>query len=219
MEETNIPLQEEMSKVELVRELIVGRDRKEIDAQMIGMKDLFTSMLVENKKEYDKQVNDMKHLFVNILEENRNVFKEQLDEIQRTIPLMINKTVSNQPPPQQQEDFILVANESERKEKIRMSKIDAVKEIILGMDMQEMDEKTKKVTQQLNDDYDQHVKNLQTIAQDVSDELKASINRLNDVLQRLGDEIADALSKNDYHQAHRQTFSKYLEEVSAKMKA
>lgn len=215
MEETNIPLQEEMSKVELVRELIVGRDRKEIDAQMIGMKDLFTSMLVENKKEYDKQVNDMKHLFVNILEENRNVFKEQLDEIQRAIPLMINKTVSKQ----QQEDFILVANESERKEQIRMSKIDAVKEIILGMDMQEMDEKTKKVTQQLNDDYDQHVKNLQVIAQDVSDELKASINRLNDVLQRLGDEIADALSKNDYHQAHRQIFSRYLEEVSEKMKA
>lgn len=215
MEEQNKSLQEEISKVELVRELIVGRDRKEIDAQIIGMKDLFASMLVENKKEYDKQVNDMKHLFVNILEENRNVFKQQLDDIQRAIPQMINKTVSKQ----QQEDFILVANESERKEQIRMSKIDAVKEIILGMDMQEMDEKARKVTQQLNDDYDLHLKNLQTVAQDVSDELKASINRLNDVLQRLSDEIAHALSKNDRYQAHRQVFSKYLEEISEKIKA
>lgn len=215
MEEIKTSSQEEISKVELVRELIVGRDRKEIDAQMTGMKDLFASMLVENKKEYDKQVNDMKHLFVNILEENRNVFKQQLDEIQRAIPQMINKTVSKQ----QQEEFILVANESERKEQIRMSKIDAVKEIILGMDMHEMDEKAQKVTQQLNNDYDQHLKNLQAIAQDVSDELKASINRLNDVLQRLSDEIANALSKNDKHQAHRQVFSKYLEEISEKIKA
>jgi flagellin-specific chaperone FliS len=213
MEEMNEPNQEEVSKVELVRELIVGRDRKEIDAQISGMKDLFTSMLVENKKEYDKQVGDMKHLFVNILEENRTAFKQQLSEIQQALPQMIQSTVSKST----QEDFILVANESERKEQIRMSKIDAVKEIILGLDMQLMDEKAQKVNQQLDADYEGHINHLHQIGQEVSDELKASIDRLNDVLARLSEEIARALTKNDHHQAHRQVFSNYLEEMSKKM--
>jgi hypothetical protein len=214
MEETNEPLQDDVSKVELVRELIVGRDRKEIDAQITGMKDLFTSMLVENKKDYDKQVNDMKQLFVNILEDNRTAFKQQLSEIQQALPQMISKTVSKQ----SQEDFILVANESERKEQIRMSKIDAVKEIILGMDMQVMDEKARKVNLQLDTDYEAHINYLSQVGQDVSNELTASINRLNDVLKRLSDEIARALAKNDNHQAHRQLFSTYLEEMSQKIK-
>ncbi len=213
MEEINDPNREEISKVELVRELIVGRDRKEIDAQISGMKELFTSMLVENKKEYDKQVGDMKHLFVNILEENRNTFKQQLSEIQQALPQMIQSSVSKST----QEDFILVANESERKEQIRMSKIDAVKEIILGLDMQLMDEKAQKVNKQLDADYEGHINHLHQVGQDVAGELKASIDRLNDVLARLSDEIARALTKNDNHQAHRQVVSNYLEEMSKKI--
>jgi hypothetical protein len=214
MEEINDPNQEEVSKVELVRELIVGRDRKEIDAQISGMKELFTSMLVENKREYDKQVGDMKQLFVNILEENRNTFKQQLQEIQQTLPQMIQKTVSKQ----SQEDFILVANESERKEQIRMTKIDAVKEIILGMDMEQMSEKAKKVNQQLDADYEVHINQLHQIGQEVTDELKASMERLNTVLGRLGDEIVRALEKNGNHQTHRKVFSDFLQEMSEKIK-
>jgi hypothetical protein len=214
MEEINDPNQEEVSKVELVRELIVGRDRKEIDAQIAGMKELFTSMLVENKREYDKQVSDMKQLFVNILEENRHTFKQQLQEIQQALPQMIQKTVNKQ----SQEDFILVANESERKEQIRMSKIDAVKEIILGMDMEQMNQKASKVNEQLDADYDAHINHLHQVGKEVSDSLKASIDRLNHVLERLSDEIVKALAKNDNHQAHRKIFSSFLNEMSEKIK-
>jgi len=215
MEEINDPIQEEeVSKVELVRELIVGKDRKEIDAQITGMKELFTSMLIENKKEYDRQVNDMKQLFVNILEENRNTFKQQLEEIQRALPQMIQKTINKQA----QEEFILVASESERKEQIRMSKIDAVKEIILGYDMEVMNEKAQKVNQQLDADCEMHLNHLHQIGQDVTSELKATIDRLNNVLARLSEEISKALAKNDHHQAHRKVFSSFLEELSAKIK-
>ena len=214
MSEINDPTQEEVSKVELVRELIVGRDRKEIDAQISGMKELFTSMLVENKREYDKQVGDMKQLFVNILEENRATFKEQLQEIQQALPQMIQKTVAKQT----QEDFILVANESERKEQIRMSKIDAVKEIILGFDMELMNEKAKKVNQQLDADYEAHINQLHQIGQEVTEELKAALDRLDNVLGRLSDEIARALTTNDNHQAHRKTLTNFLIEVSEKIK-
>lgn len=214
MEEINDPNQEEVSKVELVRELIVGRDRKEIDAQITGMKDLFTSMLVENKREYDKQVGDMKQLFVNILEENRNTFKQQLQEIQQALPQMIQRTVNNQ----SKEDFILVANESERKEQIRMSKIDAVKEIILGIDMEQMNSQANKVNQQLESDYEAHINHLHQVGQDVSESLKASIDRLNHVLERLSEDIAKALAKNDHHQAHRKVFANFLTEMSEKIK-
>ncbi|GAB4184749.1 MAG: hypothetical protein OHK0057_32750 [Thermoflexibacter sp.] len=215
MEEINDPIQEEeVSKVELVRELIVGKDRKEIDAQITGMKELFTSMLIENKKEYDRQVNDMKQLFVNILEENRSTFKQQLEEIQRALPQMIQKTINKQA----QEEFILVASESERKEQIRMSKIDAVKEIILGYDMEVMNEKAQKVNQQLDADYEAHINHLHEIGQDVTNELKATIDRLNNVLARLSEEISKALAKNDHHQAHRKIFSSFLDEVSEKIK-
>jgi hypothetical protein len=214
MSEINDPTQEEISKVELVRELIVGRDRKEIDAQISGMKELFTSMLVENKREYDRQVTDMKQLFVNILEENRATFKQQLQEMQQSLPQMIQKTVSKQT----QEDFILVANESERKEQIRMSKIDAVKEIILGLDMELMNEKAKKVNQQLDADFDGHINQLHHIGQEVAEELKASLDRLDNVLGRLSDEIARALTINDNHQTHRKVFTHFLTEVSEKIK-
>ena len=101
-QEENIEELGNEEKVNTFRELIVGPDKREIEGQLQGMKELFATMLVENKKDYDNQVNDMRSLFVNVLEENRRVFQMQLQDLYKNLPSLINNSLREQ----QEDGFI-----------------------------------------------------------------------------------------------------------------
>jgi hypothetical protein len=168
-QEENIEELGNEEKVNTFRELIVGPDKREIEGQLQGMKELFATMLVENKKDYDNQVNDMRSLFVNVLEENRRVFQMQLQDLYKNLPSLINNSLREQ----QEDGFILLADQPEQqvtdKNGVdRYSRLDAVKEIIVGGNMRDLKQNLASAQKELLQNYEEDKKKILEMAQEIS---------------------------------------------------
>jgi hypothetical protein len=201
-------------KVELVRELIIGPDKKAIEAQIMGMKELFTSILSENRKEYDRQVSDMKGLFVSILEENRNSFRQQLTELQAILPQVVQNTLLKG----QNESYVVLADESkEREMATKYTKIEAVKEIILGRSIDQMQERVAEVDLTIEKNYNHQMQALAELSQQVSQELERVSQSLSASLDSLVDSLQLALQNQDNRSTYRSVLSSFFEEAGRKI--
>lgn len=195
-QEENIEELGSEEKVNTFRELIVGPDKREIEGQLQGMKELFATMLVENKKDYDNQVNDMRSLFVNVLEENRRVFQMQLQDLYKNLPSLINNSLREQ----QEDGFILLADQPEHqvtdKNGVdRYSRLDAVKEIIVGGNMRDLKQNLASAQKELLQNYEEDKKKILEMAQEISGMVDEMENRINAQLKALIEEITDNVSK------------------------
>ena len=189
-------------KVNTFRELIVGPDKREIEGQLQGMKELFATMLVENKKDYDNQVNDMRTLFVNVLEENRRVFQMQLQDLYKNLPSLINSSLREQ----QDDGFIVLADQqaslpaADSNGVDRYSRLDAVKEIIVGGNMRDLKLNLASAQKELLQNYEEDKKAILDMAQEISglvDEMEQGINAK---FKALIDEITTNIT--DYAQSY-----------------
>ena len=181
-------------KVNIFRELIVGPDKREIEGQLQGMKELFATMLVENKKDYDNQVNDMRTLFVNVLEENRRVFQMQLQDLYKNLPSLINSSLREQ----NDEGFIVLADQHANQPVQqsgsgidRYSRLDAVKEIIVGGNMRDLGQNMTETNKLLAKNFEEDKKKILEMAQEVSGLVDAMEQRLNAKFK----ELIEAISK------------------------
>ncbi|MCS6820981.1 MAG: hypothetical protein NZ551_03845 [Microscillaceae bacterium] len=200
---------EEVSTSELFRELIVGPEKREREAQLQGMKELFTAMLVENKKEYDTQVRDLKSLFVNILEENRRVFQMQLQDLYKSLPQMITTSVKSS----QKEEVIFIAEtkDTPTKEQIeKYSRLDAVKEIILGKDIQNIEEQISQLHKQIKTQYEEDQQTIFQMAQFISDRISEMEKKVTQELNALCDRISQELGKHNQKQMDRKHAAQIL---------
>jgi len=181
-------------KVNIFRELIVGPDKREIEGQLQGMKELFATMLVENKKDYDNQVNDMRTLFVNVLEENRRVFQMQLQDLYKNLPSLINSSLREQ----NDEGFIVLADQQVNQPVQsgsgidRYSRLDAVKEIIVGGNIRDLQQNLADSNKLLAQNFEEDKKKILEMAQEVSGLVDAMEQRLNVKFK----ELIDQISKN-----------------------
>ncbi len=181
-------------KVNIFRELIVGPDKREIEGQLQGMKELFATMLVENKKDYDNQVNDMRTLFVNVLEENRRVFQMQLQDLYKNLPSLINSSLREQ----NDEGFIVLADQQVNQPVQqgtgidRYSRLDAVKEIIVGGNIRDLQQNLSEANKLLGQNFDEDKKKILEMAQEISGLVDAMEQRLNAKFK----ELIDQISKN-----------------------
>lgn len=190
-------------KVNIFRELIVGPDKREIEGQLQGMKELFATMLVENKKDYDNQVNDMRTLFVNVLEENRRVFQMQLQDLYKNLPSLINSSLREQ----QEDGFIVLADQQVSPPIIdsaggvdRYSRLDAVKEIIVGGNIRDLKQELAGAQKQLIQHFEDDKKKILDMAQEISGLVDEMEQRLNAGFE----ELIEQISKNvmDYARSY-----------------
>lgn len=207
-------------KVNIFRELIVGPDKREIEGQLQGMKELFATMLVENKKDYDNQVNDMRTLFVNVLEENRRVFQMQLQDLYKNLPSLINSSLREQ----QEDGFIVLADQQASPPIVdsaggvdRYSRLDAVKEIIVGGNMRDLKQELVGAQKQLIQYFEDDKKKILDMAQEISGLVDEMEQRLNAKFK----ELIEQISKNvmDYARSYtnRNTAADKLRDLAQKL--
>lgn len=189
-------------KVNTFRELIVGPDKREIEGQLQGMKELFATMLVENKKDYDNQVNDMRTLFVNVLEENRRVFQMQLQDLYKNLPSLINSSLREQ----QEDGFIVLADQqaslpvADNNGVDRYSRLDAVKEIIVGGNMRDLKQNLASAQKELLQNYEEDKKSILDMAQEISGLVDEMEQRINAKFKALIEEITANIT--EYSQSY-----------------
>ncbi len=205
---------ESSEKVELVRELIIGPDKKAIEAQITGMRELFTSILIENRREYERQVGELKNLFVSILEENRNSFREQLRELQASLPKMVQHSVNAG----QKEGYVVLADEArERQLATKYTKIEAVKEIILGQDIDHMYQRVNEASELIESLYLQQQQTLVELSKDISEQLNRTVEQLNAALDKLVSSLEYALQQQDSKKSYRSVISSFFEEAGKRI--
>ncbi len=205
---------ENLEKVELVRELIIGPDKKAIEAQITGMKDLFTSILAENRRDYERQVMEMKNVFVTILDENRNSFRQQLVELQTILPKMVQSSISQG----QKEGYVVLADESkEREHAQKYTKIEAVKEIILGNSIDQMHERVAAMDLSIERTYLQQGQALAALSHEVAENLDQTVQRLSASLDKLIEALQKALQNHDDQKAYRSVVASFFEEAGKKI--
>jgi hypothetical protein len=217
-QEENIEELGNEEKVNTFRELIVGPDKREIEGQLQGMKELFATMLVENKKDYDNQVNDMRSLFVNVLEENRRVFQMQLQDLYKNLPSLINNSLREQ----QEDGFILLADQPEQqvtdKNGVdRYSRLDAVKEIIVGGNMRDLKQNLASAQKELLQNYEEDKKKILEMAQEISGMVDEMENRINAQLKALIEEITNNVSEYAQSYANKHTAADKLRNLAQQL--
>lgn len=207
--------QEEKEEIETFRELIVGPEKKEREGQLKGMKELFSAMLVENKKEYDTQVSDMKNLFVDILEENRRVFQVQLQDLYKTLPNLINTNIKEQ----QEQDYIVVNENIEAQKQLdTYSRLDAIKQILLGYDIKQISQAVQETQVVLEKQYEEDQTHIMNLANQVSAEIDKMEKRVSETLNVFCEEIAQRLKSNDEKQADREIIADLLRNIATQIK-
>lgn len=206
----------EVSKVDRVRDLIVGPEKKAIENQLMGMKELFSQMLVENKKDYDRQVGDMKGLFVTILEENRKAFRDQLDDLSEALPKMLERKVSEN----QREGMIFLANpedeteDGQQEKKVdKYNRIDAVKQIVLGGNMEDLEKSIYDIHKALDQKHDHQQQALLDVANQLEKQLANTSNMLTEAVAQMMDKFESALTYKDDDKAGRKLLSAYMREL------
>ncbi|OJJ21175.1 hypothetical protein BKI52_11450 [marine bacterium AO1-C] len=206
-------------KVNIFRELIVGPDKREIEGQLQGMKELFATMLVENKKDYDNQVNDMRTLFVNVLEENRRVFQMQLQDLYKNLPSLINSSLREQ----NDEGFIVLADQQVNQPVQqgtgidRYSRLDAVKEIIVGGNIRDLQQNLADSHKLLGQNFEEDKKKILEMAQEVSGLVDAMEQRLNAKFKELIDQISKNVTEYSRNYTKRERAADKLRDLAQNM--
>lgn len=187
---------DDLKNVSTFRKLVVEPEKRDMDNQIVGMKDLFTSILAENKREYNAQVSDMKDLFIGILEENRKAFQMQLQDLYDKIPTMISSSVQNN---QQEEHLYLTKYDeySDESQVERLSRINAVKEIILGNNIDEINDKLQLLSTKLTDIETENQQKIVNMTEETTNRLKQMEENISQRLNDLAREIGETLQTQD----------------------
>lgn len=207
---------EEVSKEELIRQLIVGPERREMEAQLNGMKDLFASIIAQNKQDYANQLNEMKGIFTNILQENRLMFQQQIQELTQTLPSLVKENVAAT----QDEKFIYLTQQStadlqRRHEEVnKMTRVDALKEIIGGQDVRTIEEKIAQLKNLQQQYQQQQIQMVQSWIQRIATELQAMQQRSDLYIEQSCVRIGTALQQHDKSQVQRRLFARMIQEVA-----
>lgn len=187
---------DDLKNVSTFRKLVVEPEKKDMENQIVGMKDLFTSMLAENRREYNAQVSDMKDLFIGILEENRKAFQLQLQDLYEKIPAMVSSSVQSN----QQEQHLYLTQYDEYKDESqveRLSRINAVKEIILGSNIDEINDKLLALSTKLGDLETENHQKISNMTQETTNRLKQMEENISQKLNDLAREIGETLQSQD----------------------
>jgi len=208
--------EEKFQPIETFRELIVGNEQRPSEEQSLGMKELFTSMLVENRKEYDRQVNEMKNLFVGVLEENRKIFQEQLQALYDKLPTMIQETMQ----PMQQEDFLYVSNEKSNnyQQTERLTRLNAVKELIGGNNFRDLEINLHDTAQSIEKNYTDQRKAILEMSEVVSQKVIELEKDFNEKIKKVAQDLSDIMSQQDTQKAQKNVAAGFFKEIASKIK-
>lgn len=196
-------------------ELILS-EHEDISGELKGMRELFTSMLVENKKEYESQVSSMKTLFTDILNESRRAFQLQIQELYSNLPQVIDHSLREK----QKEDYIILTDLEEgrsREQMEKFSRLDAIKEIMLGNNIKDIAHKIKDIQQKLTTQYQENQQRIMTLATEISDQINAVENRITEETKQVIERVSEQLQQHKQQQAERRKNSQLLEELAERM--
>ncbi|WP_027000354.1 hypothetical protein [Eisenibacter elegans] len=207
------------SKIDAFRELIIGPEKREMQTQIQGMKELFTAMLIENRKEYDTQVGEMKQIFVEALEQNRKVFQEQMQELYDKLPRMI-QGASQQSTAEAAMQHILLTELTQQAAPAAqqgLSRLDAVKELIAGQQMKDIDKRLLKAQQEIGQVTDATHQALLSMTQTLSEEIRQMEEEFTQKMHQTVERISAKLHQNDQKQADKATAAQWIAEVAQKI--
>lgn len=211
------PQEERASKVERVRELIVGPEKRAIENQLAGMKELFSQMLVENKRDYDRQVTDMKDLFVTILDENRRAFRDQLNDLAQSLPKLMEKKAAQN----RVEEMVILAEDHEKEERRveKVQRIEAVKQLVLGFNIEELEDRLKELNNTLEDRHQHQQRALMETANQLEKQLANTSKALSEAIANMMDNLQTKLSKKDDSKAGRKLYAAFMRELGQQYEA
>ena len=209
----------EFGETNQTEEIKIVREKSEEEIQVHGMKELFTSMVMENKKEYDRQLEDMKKLFFGVLEESRNSFKEQIT--------LLSSSLSNQrtiAQPSKDEEFIFLSEIEEKQastnpqiEKYR--KLDAVSAIILGQEVDILTQRIHSASMLAEQNFQAGIQNMASILSELNTELEMASARISQNLETYMNELAEELNATHKRTTMREEFAALISELADKTRS
>ncbi|TAF63071.1 MAG: hypothetical protein EAZ55_14765 [Cytophagales bacterium] len=202
------------NKINVFRELIMGPEKKEMEAQIKGMRDLFISLLNENKKEYELQINDIKRIFTNVLEENRKDFQLQVQSLQTTLPQILGNSLRQRG----SEEHLYLTDLDQKSIQGSYTRVEAIEEIVVGSDIRTILEQVDLLQKEVNGRMDEGKKQLQQLTNTIGEELKKAEQRIANKLQELTQWSNDKIKQLDKKQSEKIRAAALLKEMAEKIK-
>lgn len=203
------------SQTEDFRELIIGTDQSAVEDQLKGMRDLFTSVMLETRKDYDNQINEFKSMFISALEDNKRDLQNQIQELKHSIPQIVGTSETKNG-----EDYIMLTELEDVPVKEHMekySRLEAVKEIILGTNLKDFNAQIKTLTKQLVQNTETSKQEIMQMAEEVSNELAKMDERINKAIETLIDTVGNALKSHKNTQANKNQVATWVQEISERI--
>lgn len=199
------------------KEAVVNPDKQESESRLGGMKDLFTSILSENRKDYEKQVGEMKNMFTAILEENRKQFQIQLQDMYKALPQIINEADKLR----QKEEYIFLNNEQAYEmgqRGGRFTKMNAVKELIVGRDERLLHERVEKMLKEVEEIAQQDKAHVAAAAKDIYERMQRMEQKVMAAIQQMEQELKKASEAENHHLAHKKDAERMLQSNAGQLR-
>ncbi len=203
-------------EVNSFKEAVINPDRQELEVKFQGMKDLFTSIISENRKDYEKQLAEVKSLFSTVIEENRRQMQLQMQDIYKALPRLLAEAEKLR----RQEEYITINDEDSISgaTKMKMTKLGAIKEFIIGKDAKELRNKVEKLYEEIDEAISNDQNHLNAVVEEVYARLNKMEKRINDELEKAQNEFKAEMNEVASLQANKAETYRILRQTSEQLR-